>query len=161
MSSLVIYALHIMYYVRPLLRSYFKYSIKIVQSSSSGMRKGFISAVFDFQRPFKHFGNWNNHYRLEACWKDTLETSGFTLHSYRKKSFRRIKRKRKKGTLLSGWESLYWFFSWPGLLLEEHCNDCNGYLDFNVITSRKWIFTFLVNSKSCLFFFFSFFATFW
>lgn len=111
------------------------------------MRKGFISAAFDFQRPFKYFGNWNHHYRLEVCWKDTLETFGFTLHSYRKKSFGRKKKEKKKGTLLSCWESLYLFFPWLGLLLEKHCN---GYLDSNVISSRKWILTFLV--KVLLFF---------
>lgn len=74
------------------------------------MRKGFISAVFDFQRPFKHFGNWNHHYRLEVCWKDTLETFGFTLHSYRKKSFGGKKRKRKK-ELYCPAESHFTYFS--------------------------------------------------
>lgn len=111
------------------------------------MRKGFISAVFGFQRPFKYFGNWNHHYRLEVCWKDTLETFGFTLHSYRKKSFRREKKGKEKRNFTVLLRVTLPIFPWPGLLLEKYCI---GYLDSNVISSRKRILTFLV--KVFLFF---------
>lgn len=112
--------------------------------------KGFYICS-NFQRPFKYFGNWSHHYRLEVCWKDTLETFGFTLHSYRKKSFWRNMGKKIKRTLLSCWESLYLFFPWPDILLEKHCN---GYLDSNdILWTGNGLWLFLLKVLLAFFFF--------